>query len=219
MSDRSSYIDLEIEDGIATLVLNRPEKLNAWSWESARQISARADELRFNDDVRVVVVRAEGRAFCAGVDLGMPEDRITGRSPAEKVRNYYERFRWIHERFHVFSQLPQPVIMAIHGFCLGAGLEVATALDAAGVPLIEVTHGDGLGGASVNYGFPAATDCSRPRVLGRSSAGRQERCAAGGLVFSRHTSELGRVHGRPRTRRLAQRTADHCETRGYSPGR
>jgi len=125
MSDRPRLIDLEIEDGIATLVLNHPEKLNAWSWESARQIADLADQLRFDDAVRCVIVRAEGRAFCAGVDLGMPEDRITGRSPAEKVRNYYEKFRWVHERFRVLSNLPQPVIMAIHGYCLGAGLEVA----------------------------------------------------------------------------------------------
>ncbi len=120
-----SYMDLEVDGSVATIILNRPEKLNAWSWESARQITAHADRIRFDDSIRVVIVRAEGRAFCAGVDLGMPEDRITGRSPAEKIRTYYERFRWIHERFQVFSQLPQPVIMAIHGFCLGAGLEVA----------------------------------------------------------------------------------------------
>ena len=125
MTERETLIEREDEGGIATLVLNRPEKLNAWSWESARQIAAHADAIRFDDAVRVVIVRAEGRAFCAGVDLGMPEDRITGRSPAEKTRNYYERFRWVHERFHVLSDLPQPVIMAIHGYCLGAGLEVA----------------------------------------------------------------------------------------------
>lgn len=117
------YVD--IDGHVATIVLNRPEKLNAWGWESARQITALADLLRFDPDVRVVIVRAEGRAFCAGVDLGMPADRITGRSPAEKVRNYYERFRWVHERFAVLIHLPQPVIMAIHGYCLGAGLEVA----------------------------------------------------------------------------------------------
>jgi enoyl-CoA hydratase/carnithine racemase len=118
-------ISLEIEPPFATIVLDHPEKLNAWSWESARQISAHADALRFDDRVRVVMVRAEGRAFCAGVDLGMPEDRITGRSPAEKTRNYFEKFRWVHERFQVLAGLPQPVIMAIHGYCLGAGLEVA----------------------------------------------------------------------------------------------
>jgi enoyl-CoA hydratase len=125
MSDRPSLFRVERDDQIATIVLDNPDKLNAWSWESARQISAIADDLRFDDAVRVVIVRAEGRAFCAGVDLGMPEDRITGRSPAEKVRNYYEKFRWVHERFKVFSNLPQPVLMAIHGYCLGAGLEVA----------------------------------------------------------------------------------------------
>jgi enoyl-CoA hydratase/carnithine racemase len=125
MTDAPRWIDLEIDPPFATIVLNRPEKLNAWSWESARQIAAHADALRFDDRVRVVMVRAEGRAFCAGVDLGMPEDRITGRSPAEKARNYFERFRWVHERFHVLASLPQPVIMAIHGYCLGAGLEVA----------------------------------------------------------------------------------------------
>ena len=110
---------------IARLVLDRPDKLNAWSWESARQLAAHADALRFDDRVRAVILRAEGRAFCAGVDLGMPSDRITGRSPAEKARNYNERFRWVHERFRVFSDLPQPVVVAIHGYCLGAGLEVA----------------------------------------------------------------------------------------------
>ena len=125
MSDRPELIRLEIDPPFATLVLDHPEKLNAWSWESARQVSAHADALRFDDRVRVVMMRAEGRAFCAGVDLGMPEDRITGRSPAEKTRNYFEKFRWVHERFNVLTSLPQPVIMAIHGYCLGAGLEVA----------------------------------------------------------------------------------------------
>ena len=125
MSERPTLFRLEREGVVATIVLDNPAKLNAWSWESARQITAIADGIRFDDGIRVVIVRAEGRAFCAGVDLGMPEDRISGRSPAEKVRNYYEKFRWVHERFKVFAQLPQPVLMAIHGYCLGAGLEVA----------------------------------------------------------------------------------------------
>jgi len=125
VAERERLMELERDGQIATIVLNRPEKLNAWSWESARQVASLADEIRFDDDIRVVIMRAEGRAFCAGVDLGMPEDRITGRSPAEKVRNYYEKFRWVHERFNVLANLPQPVLMAVHGYCLGAGFEVA----------------------------------------------------------------------------------------------
>ena len=121
MSERPTLIELVREPPLAWIVLNHPEKLNAWSWESARQITAHAESLRFDDAIRVVIVRAEGRAFCAGVDLGMPEDRITGRSPAEKTRNYFERFRWVHERFHLLAELPQPVLMAIHGYCREQG--------------------------------------------------------------------------------------------------
>lgn len=122
-------LKLDITDGIATLILDNTPKLNLWSWEASRQLRKRAEQIRFNDDARVVVLRAEGRAFCAGVDLGMPEDRVTGRSPAEKVRNYYEGIRWVHEIFHSFSDLPQPIVVAVHGYCLGFGFELALMAD------------------------------------------------------------------------------------------
>jgi enoyl-CoA hydratase/carnithine racemase len=120
---------LDVADGIATLTLDHPDKLNAWSWEATRQLGKRADQIRFDDSVRVVVIRAEGRAFCAGIDLGMPEDRITGRSQAEKAKNFYEGLRWVHERFHAFSELPQPIVAAVHGYCLGFGFELALMAD------------------------------------------------------------------------------------------
>lgn len=154
---------LDVSDGIATLTLDRPDKLNAWSWEASRQLGKRADEIRFNDDVRVVVVRAEGRAFCAGVDLGMPEDRVTGRSPAEKVRNYYEGIRWVHERFHAFSDLPQPIVAAVHGYCLGFGFELALMAD------IRVCSDDAvfaLPEATVGVGVDAGGDLRLARDAG-----------------------------------------------------
>jgi enoyl-CoA hydratase/carnithine racemase len=122
-------VQLRVEDGIGYLTLSNPEKLNVWSWEATRQLGVQADRIRFNDDIRVVVLSAEGRAFCAGIDLGMPEDRVTGRSPAEKVRNYYEGIRWVHERFRVFAELPQPVVVAVQGYCLGFGFELALMAD------------------------------------------------------------------------------------------
>jgi len=123
-------VQLEVgEGGIGYLTLSNPEKLNVWSWEATRQLGVQADRIRFNDDVRVVVLRAQGRAFCAGIDLGMPEDRVTGRSPAEKVRNYYEGIRWVHERFRVFAELPQPIVAAVQGYCLGFGFELALMCD------------------------------------------------------------------------------------------
>jgi len=123
------HLDLAVEGHVAVLSLNRPDKLNAWSWESTRQLGARADQIRFDERVRVVVLRGEGRAFCAGIDLGMPEDRVTGRSPAEKARNYYEGIRWAHERFKVFAELPQPIVAAVQGYCLGFGFELVLMSD------------------------------------------------------------------------------------------
>jgi enoyl-CoA hydratase len=120
---------LSIDDGIATLTLDHPDKLNAWSWEATRQLGKRADEIRFNDEIRVVVIRGEGRAFCAGIDVGDPGDRVTGRSPAETVRNFYEALRWVHERFAAFANLPQPIVAAVHGYCLGFGFELALMAD------------------------------------------------------------------------------------------
>jgi enoyl-CoA hydratase/carnithine racemase len=123
------FVTLRREGPVAVVSLNRPEKLNAWAWGPTNALCAIAEELRFDTDVRAVVLRGEGRAFCAGEDLtpeteGL-EERHAGRSPAESVRNSYERARLCFERFQVVSELPQPVVVAIQGYCLGAGLEIA----------------------------------------------------------------------------------------------
>jgi enoyl-CoA hydratase len=122
-------LTLTVEDGIGVVTLMHPEKLNAWSWEATRQLAKRAEEIRFNDEIRVVVIRGEGRAFCAGIDVGDPGDRVTGRSPAEHVRNFYEALRWVHEQFRKFANLPQPIVAAVHGYCLGFGFELAMMAD------------------------------------------------------------------------------------------
>ncbi|MFJ6569652.1 enoyl-CoA hydratase/isomerase family protein [Streptomyces sp. NPDC091292] len=116
-------------DGLAVLTLCRPDKLNAWSWESTRQLGLLADRIRFDDRVRAVLLRAEGRSFCAGIDVTAPGGAITGRSGAERVRNYYEGIRWVHERFRVVAGLPQPVVAAVQGHCLGFGFELALMAD------------------------------------------------------------------------------------------
>jgi enoyl-CoA hydratase len=154
---------LSVEEGIATLTLDHPDKLNAWSWEATRQLGKRADEIRFNDDIRVVVLRGEGRAFCAGIDVGDPGDRVTGRSPAETVRNFYEALRWVHEQFHHFAGLPQPIVAAVHGYCLGFGFELALMAD------IRVASDDavfGLPEAGIGVSIDAGGDMRIARDAG-----------------------------------------------------
>ncbi|MFI7361652.1 enoyl-CoA hydratase/isomerase family protein [Streptomyces sp. NPDC050149] len=120
---------LRVENGVGVLTLSRPEQLNGWSWESSRQLGIMADRLRFDDSVRAVLLRGEGRAFCAGIDVTAPGGDIRGRTSAERTQRYYEGIRWVHERFAAFAGLPQPVIAAVQGYCLGFGFELALMAD------------------------------------------------------------------------------------------
>ncbi|GLV91074.1 putative enoyl-CoA hydratase/isomerase [Streptomyces lavendulae subsp. lavendulae] len=129
IAEGEERIRLEVAEGVAVLTLCRPDKLNGWSWESSRQLGLLADRIRFDPSVRAVLLRAEGRAFCAGIDVTAPGGAITGASTAERTRNYYEGIRWVHERFTVLARLPQPVVAAVQGYCLGFGFELALMAD------------------------------------------------------------------------------------------
>jgi len=127
MSEASSEaVTLEVDGAVATVSFNRPDKLNAWSWEMGTELHRRMEEVAANREVRVVLLKGNGRAFCAGIDL-KPDvrDRIVGRSPAEKVMNYYHRYRGSHRRTRSIEEIPQPIIVVLHGYCLGAGFEIA----------------------------------------------------------------------------------------------
>ncbi|MFI1396234.1 enoyl-CoA hydratase/isomerase family protein [Streptomyces sp. NPDC020681] len=129
IAEGEERIRLDMEGGIGVLTLCRPGQLNGWSWESSRQLGLMADRIRFDDTIRAVLLRAEGRAFCAGIDVTAPGGAITGRTPAERTQRYYEGIRWAHEQFAAFAKLPQPVVAAVQGYCLGFGFELALLAD------------------------------------------------------------------------------------------
>lgn len=126
-------VKLERDGDVAIVSFARPEKLNAWAWGPTNELCAIADELRFDTSVRAVLLRGEGRAFCAGEDLKPEtddvEERHPGRSAAERTMLAYERAKLCVERWAAVDQLPQPVVAAIQGYCLGAGVELAMLAD------------------------------------------------------------------------------------------
>jgi enoyl-CoA hydratase len=173
-------VTFEQDGHVGIVSFNRPEKLNAWAWGPTDELCAIADRLRFDAGVRAVVLRGEGRAFCAGEDLKPDTDdvdeRHPGRSEAERTLIAYERARYLFERWKVVEQLPQPVIAAIQGYCLGAGVELAMLADIriaatdAIFALPQVTLGTQIvGGADLRM----VTDLGAARVKWLAMTGRR----------------------------------------------
>jgi enoyl-CoA hydratase/carnithine racemase len=110
-------LDLQINDGIAWLTLQRPAALNAINQEMAQSLLARIKELEQCLDVRAVITRGEGRAFCGGSDL-----RELAPMSAAQAATCELGFAQI---FSTLDRLPQPTIAALHGHVLGGGLGLA----------------------------------------------------------------------------------------------
>jgi enoyl-CoA hydratase len=113
------FLTLEVERGIATLTVNRPDRLNALNGETIAELGVAIGELRSRDDVSGVIVTGAGRAFVAGADIS--ELAGTNAVTAEELA------RRGQEVFRRFETSPKPVIAAVNGFALGGGCELAMA--------------------------------------------------------------------------------------------
>ena len=139
-----------ISEGIAELVFDHPP-VNAFDSAGWAAIAAEIEALGGNDDVNVIIIAAEGRGFCAGVDI---KELAADRNLIVKVnKGNYDTFKAVHLN-------PKPVIVAVHGFVLGGGIGISGAADIVvasecarfGVP--EVDRGAMGGGAHLQRLFP-----------------------------------------------------------------
>jgi enoyl-CoA hydratase/carnithine racemase len=113
-----------VEDGIATLVLNRPRQYNALSRELLEALHARIDSIARDESVRVVIITGAGRAFCAGHDL--KELRA-----AADPREVEALFLACSAMMQKLVELPQPVIAAVNGIATAAGCQLVAQCDLA----------------------------------------------------------------------------------------
>lgn len=117
----------ERDGAVLRLWLNRPEKLNALNGAVLRALTGVVAELEDDHEIRVVVLRGEGRAFSAGADLGAGAETMSGRpgswSQRRRASGGWQRF------LDHFEALPQVTVAGLHGHCIGGAVLLAAACD------------------------------------------------------------------------------------------
>lgn len=153
------FVLCDIEDRVAVVTVNRPDKLNALNAATRCEFLDVMDELRGNPEVRVVIVTGQGeKAFVAGADIG----EFEGRTPVDQFR-----VMKAPTVFGCVDSFPKPVLAMINGYALGAGCELAMACD------VRVAADTAkLGQPEVNLGIiPGGGGTQRlPRLVGVGTA-------------------------------------------------
>ena len=176
-------IQYELKDGVATITLNRPQKLNAFDGTMIDELCRVIDDVYEREDVRVLVVTGAGRAFSSGADFdwfNFDEWEASIRSRARRIT---------HRLFDDIEYLEKPVIAAINGTCAGGGLELALSCD-----LRIAADGARFGFPEVNAGIiPGSGGCSRLiRVVGLGRA--KELVFTGELISAQKAEAIGLVN-------------------------
>ena len=140
----SDSVLVAVADGIGTLTLNRPARLNAWDTPMREELAARLAELNADDAVRVVVITGAGeRAFSAGQDLGETKDMASG----EEGHAWFLTWRAFYDSVR---SLDKAVIAALNGVAAGSAFQLAMLCD------IRVGHaGSSMGQPEINSGIPS----------------------------------------------------------------
>jgi enoyl-CoA hydratase/carnithine racemase len=116
--DMTALVERTDSAGVATLTINRPDKLNALTVGVFRELRTHVEALKTDSSIGCVVLRGAGKCFSAGHDLA---DIATGEAVPSRG--------WHSETLRLMEKLPQPVIAAVHGHCYTGALEVALACD------------------------------------------------------------------------------------------
>lgn len=190
----SEVVQMTIEQGVALLRLNRPERLNAWTDEMERTYFGLLDECAASAQVRVIVVTGAGRGFCAGADMQQLQELSDGEASEER--------RSRARRPQSFpTSVPKPIIAAINGACAGIGLVQALMCD-----LRFAAEGAKLTTAFARRGLVAEHGISwiLPRLVGPARA--LDLLLSARVVLAQEAAELGLVNRAIAPERLLEET-------------
>jgi enoyl-CoA hydratase/carnithine racemase len=194
----SEVVQRRVQDGVALLTLNRPDRLNAWTAEMERVYFGLLEDCAASDEVRVVVVTGAGRGFCAGAD--MQELQAIGDGSVEVSAEVHER------RPQTFPlSIPKPILAAINGACAGIGLVQALMCD-----LRFAADGAKLTTAFARRGLVAEHGISwmLPRLIGPARA--LDLLLSGRVVLAQEALTLGLVNRVLAPETLLEKTLDYA---------
>ena len=181
MSFATIRIDTE-ESGIARLTLDRADKRNAMSARMIAELTEAAARLGADPAVRVVILQAEGRGFCAGGDLGWMQDQM-----AADAATRFAEARKLAMMLKALNEMPKPLIGRVHGAALGGGVGLACVCDVA-----LAAEGAKFGLTETRLGLIPAT--IGPYVIARMGEARARRVFMSARIFgAAEAAELGIV--------------------------
>ena len=157
--DAFETINYTKADGVGRISLNRPRVLNAYNIEMRDDLYQVLGAVRDDPEVRVAILRGEGRAFCAGADL-----TEFGTAPSLAVAR---QVRWERDVWGSFLSVTKPLVAAIHGYCLGSGVEIALLCD---IRIASIDAVFGLPEVSLGMIPAAGGTQTLPRTLGIARA-------------------------------------------------
>lgn len=121
------HLLVEQDGAVLIATLNRPNKLNAITAEMMELLAAAVDRLRETSDIKVLLIRARGRYFCAGGDLRTQDHALPASGSG--IRDYHRQLRHAQKTYDEMEAIEKPIVVAHQGNCLGAGLELSLSCD------------------------------------------------------------------------------------------
>jgi 2-(1,2-epoxy-1,2-dihydrophenyl)acetyl-CoA isomerase len=125
----SKHLITSIQDGVATMTMNRPEVRNALSLEMRQDMRTFLAEIEHDPKIRCVVLKGAGEHFMAGGDVKSFSEIVKTTTGEERRRQFEHRIHDLHPLIFLMRRLPKPIIASVQGAAAGAGLSVAMACD------------------------------------------------------------------------------------------
>ncbi len=173
-------IIVEKQDKIGFIILNKPETLNVFTTNLAKELNSALIEFDLDDDIRVVVVKANGKGFSAGIDMNELKDKT--------FEEYYNTTTLMEEMNLTITKMKKPVIASVHGFAVANGIGLVALCD-----LAIASKETKFGATAINVGL----SCIGPSLALSKSLGRKktlELLLTGKIIKAQEALEIGLIN-------------------------